>query len=62
MKIKAVIFDLDGTITKPYLDFDKIRQEMGLAADAGPLLEIMEKMNRLSCVLTGDYIGVIILP
>ncbi len=45
MKIKAVIFDLDGTITKPYLDFDKIRQEMGLAADAGPLLEIMEKMN-----------------
>jgi HAD superfamily hydrolase (TIGR01509 family) len=45
MKIKAAIFDLDGTITEPYLDFDKIRIEMGLAADAGPLLEIMEKMS-----------------
>jgi len=45
MKIKAVIFDLDGTITEPYLDFDKIRQEMGIPADAGPLLEIMEKMS-----------------
>ncbi|PKL51242.1 MAG: hypothetical protein CVV39_00250 [Planctomycetes bacterium HGW-Planctomycetes-1] len=44
MKIKAVIFDLDGTITKPYLDFDKIRVELGLAADSGPLLEVMETM------------------
>jgi HAD superfamily hydrolase (TIGR01509 family) len=44
MKIKAVIFDLDGTITEPYLDFDKIRAEIGLTADAGPLLEAMEKM------------------
>jgi HAD superfamily hydrolase (TIGR01509 family) len=45
MKIKAVIFDLDGTITEPYLNFDKIRQEIGLPADAGPLLEAMEKMS-----------------
>ncbi|MGA2915853.1 MAG: HAD family hydrolase [Sedimentisphaerales bacterium] len=45
MKIKAVIFDLDGTITEPYLDFDRIRSEIGLAADAGPLLEEMEKMS-----------------
>lgn len=45
MKIKAVIFDLDGTITEPYLDFDKIRVEMGLAPDAGPLLEEMENMS-----------------
>ncbi|MGD0785027.1 MAG: HAD family hydrolase [Sedimentisphaerales bacterium] len=45
MKIKAVIFDLDGTITEPFLDFDRIREEIGLAADAGPLLEAMEKMN-----------------
>lgn len=42
--IKAVIFDLDGTITQPYLDFDKIRIELGLSPDQGPLLEIMEKM------------------
>jgi HAD superfamily hydrolase (TIGR01509 family) len=45
MKIKAVIFDLDGTITEPYLDFDTIRAEIGLSPDAGPLLEAMEKMT-----------------
>lgn len=45
MKIKAVIFDLDGTITEPYLDFDTIRAEIGLPPDAGSLLEIMEKMS-----------------
>ena len=46
MTIKAVIFDLDGTITRPYLDFDKIREEMGLSADSGPVLESMLKMDR----------------
>jgi HAD superfamily hydrolase (TIGR01509 family) len=45
MEIKAVIFDLDGTITRPFFDFDAIRQEMGLAPDSGPILEIMEKMS-----------------
>jgi len=45
MSIKAVIFDLDGTITKPYFDFDAIRQEMGLAKDSGPVLESMQKMT-----------------
>jgi len=44
MSIKAVIFDLDGTITKPFFDFDAIRQEMGLAKDSGPVWESMEKM------------------
>jgi len=44
MPIKAVIFDLDGTITQPYFDFDAIRQEMGLDRNAGPVLEAMEKM------------------
>jgi HAD superfamily hydrolase (TIGR01509 family) len=43
--IKAVIFDLDGTITQPFFDFDAIREEMGLAKDSGPVLESMEKMN-----------------
>jgi len=46
MSIKAVIFDLDGTITQPYFDFDAIREEIGLARDSGPLLESMEKMNQ----------------
>ncbi|MBN1787072.1 MAG: HAD family hydrolase [Sedimentisphaerales bacterium] len=44
MTIKAVIFDLDGTITEPYFNFDIIRQEIGLPADSGPILETMEKM------------------
>jgi HAD superfamily hydrolase (TIGR01509 family) len=43
--IKAVIFDLDGTITEPFFDFDAMRQEMGLPQDAGPILERMENMT-----------------
>ncbi|MHC4085488.1 MAG: HAD family hydrolase [Planctomycetota bacterium] len=45
MSIKAVIFDLDGTITQPYFDFDVIREEMGLDRNSGPVLESMEKMT-----------------
>jgi len=43
MAIKAVIFDLDGTITQPFFDFDIIRKEMGLDENAGPVLEVMNK-------------------
>jgi len=45
MPIRAVIFDLDGTITQPYLDFNVIREEMGLEKNSGPILEAMEKMT-----------------
>jgi HAD superfamily hydrolase (TIGR01509 family) len=45
MPIRAVIFDLDGTITQPYFDFDAIRQEIGLDRNGGPILEAMEKMT-----------------
>jgi HAD superfamily hydrolase (TIGR01509 family) len=45
MSIKAVIFDLDGTITQPYFDFDVIREEMGLDKNSGPVLESMHKMT-----------------
>jgi len=45
MPIRAVIFDLDGTITQPYLDFNAIREEMGLEPGSGPILEAMEKMT-----------------
>jgi len=45
MAIKAVIFDLDGTITQPYFDFDAMREEIGLARDSGPILESIEKMT-----------------
>jgi len=45
MPIKAVIFDLDGTITEPYFDFDAIREEIGIDRHGGPILEAMEKMT-----------------
>lgn len=45
MSIKAVIFDLDGTITEPYFDFDAIREEIGIDRQGGPILEAMEKMT-----------------
>ncbi len=44
MIIKAAIFDLDGTITEPWFDFDAIRAEMGLSKDAGPVWEAMMQM------------------
>jgi HAD superfamily hydrolase (TIGR01509 family) len=44
MKIEAVIFDLDGTLTEPILDFDQIRNEMGLPAGIG-ILEGLETMT-----------------
>lgn len=40
---QAVIFDLDGTLTEPYLDFDAIRAEIGLPP--GPILEAIERMS-----------------
>lgn len=45
MDVRAVIFDMDGTITEPCLDFDTIREQMGMSRDAGPILEAMEKMT-----------------
>jgi HAD superfamily hydrolase (TIGR01549 family) len=45
MAIKAVIFDLDGTITQPFFDFDAIREEMGYPPEAEPILELMKKMT-----------------
>jgi HAD superfamily hydrolase (TIGR01509 family) len=49
MPIKAVIFDLDGTITRPFFDFDSIREEIGMSKDAGPILEAMQKMPPAEC-------------
>lgn len=42
MNQSAIIFDFDGTLTKPYLDFDLIRAQIGMT---GPILEGIEKMN-----------------
>ena len=38
---RAVIFDLDGTLTEPVLDFDAIRAEIGLQTGR-PILEELE--------------------
>ena len=45
MPIKTVIFDLDGTITRPFLDFDAIRSEIGLSRDCTSILHAMEQMS-----------------
>ena len=42
MTIKAVIFDLDGTITEPFFDFDAIRKEIGLDDSDGSILEAIK--------------------
>ncbi|HSW46034.1 MAG TPA: HAD family hydrolase [Phycisphaerae bacterium] len=44
----AVLFDLDGTLTRPYFDFDAIRREIGLPTEPwAPILESLEHMTRL---------------
>lgn len=42
-RFKAVIFDMDGTLTEPLLDFAAIRQALGIAMDDG-ILEAIEAM------------------
>ncbi|HEY4184919.1 MAG TPA: HAD family hydrolase [Polyangia bacterium] len=41
---RAVIFDLDGTLTEPLLDFEAIRREVGIRSGA-PILEAMESFD-----------------
>lgn len=44
--VGAVIFDLDGTLTRPYLDFDRIREEIGLPNEPRTaVLEALETMT-----------------
>ena len=45
MKVNAVIFDLDGTLTEPLLDFDTIRSEMGLSPESADILTAMDAMT-----------------
>lgn len=40
---QLVIFDMDGTLTRPNLDFDAIRAAIGLGP--GPILEALAKMT-----------------
>jgi HAD superfamily hydrolase (TIGR01509 family) len=40
---KALLFDMDGTVTRPMLDFDAIRAEIGITT--GAILEAMAAMS-----------------
>ncbi|MBI2559882.1 MAG: HAD family hydrolase [Planctomycetes bacterium] len=42
--IKGIIFDMDGTLTKPNMDFGTLAAEIGEAMDE-PVLEYMEKVD-----------------
>ncbi len=44
LSANAVVFDLDGTLTEPLLDFGLMRQEMGIAPGR-PILEAMGEMD-----------------
>jgi HAD superfamily hydrolase (TIGR01509 family) len=39
---RAVLFDMDGTLTEPLIDFDAIRRDMGIGP--GPILETMARL------------------
>jgi len=44
-RASAVVFDLDGTLTRPSLDFDAIRREIGLPTEPRtPILEALAGM------------------
>jgi HAD superfamily hydrolase (TIGR01549 family) len=45
MTIRGVVFDMDGTLVSQELDFDGIRQEIGLPSGT-PLLEGLAKMDK----------------
>jgi len=40
---KAILFDMDGTITEPMLDFPRIKREMGIGQR--PILEALAEMS-----------------
>lgn len=43
---QAVLFDLDGTLTRPYFDFEAIKREIGLpTVPYTPILESLEQMS-----------------
>lgn len=40
---RAILFDMDGTLTEPFLDFDRIRRDMGIGD--GPILEALHALD-----------------
>jgi len=50
---RAVLFDMDGTLTLPNHDFAAIKAEMGLAPDT-MILEELERLERIDPVRLGE--------
>ena len=44
MSLHAMLFDLDGTLTRPLLDFPSMKREIGLSPDSF-ILEALEAMT-----------------
>lgn len=51
-KYKGLIFDMDGTLTKPFIDFGSVRNELGID-DNRDILEVINELddyNRERCM------------
>src|SRR5210317_1563832 len=44
MSINTILFDMDGTLTVPYLDFDLMRKEMGIDVNTKCILKLLDEM------------------
>lgn len=44
-RIKLVVFDMDGTITRPYLDFGIIRQTIGIPEESTLTLDYIQRLS-----------------
>lgn len=45
MDIQGIIFDMDGTLTVPILDFKRIRQELGVTDRDADLVEVINRRS-----------------
>ena len=43
--IKGVAFDMDGTLTKPKIDFAGLRKKLGLVDESRPLFELIMELD-----------------
>jgi HAD superfamily hydrolase (TIGR01549 family) len=53
--IKGIVFDMDGTITVPVIDFKKLRKELNVADD----WDLLKDLNRLSKTEKEKHLSVI---
>jgi HAD superfamily hydrolase (TIGR01509 family) len=51
---RAILFDMDGTLTEPMLDFPRIKAEMGIGS--GPILESLAQLDESRRTLAEDVL------